>query len=236
MRARVAVRVMLCALFAMPLAGCAATTDSADESESDEATNAALNGAPIYAENFDDGVANGFIVRKGQWQVQSGRYMGGGASGAVSTISGLGALSVYDVDADAQFGGAPETIDWLKALIITDAFVVLDFQSGTNFKWVGVVRKGSTNVYSCTIGRYDGAFHAVASVDTCITRTSTSSKWTHLQASVDGANVTLTVDGVPRVSHTFAAALTGAPGAGAKPYGWGKLDNVIVSAPAAAPP
>lgn len=219
------------AVFVAFTAGCASETgDEEVASTSDGLLTGVQPGTLLYSETFDDGAANGFVKRKGTYQIQAARYMGGGTPYAASTLPGVSLPAGYDLELDGQYGGAGETIDWLKSIVVTDAFAIIDYKGGSDFKWAGVIRKGSTNVYSCVIGRYDGAMRTSAKIDACITREATSPKWYHLKVAVRGATVTLSVDGVDRKTFTFSAPLAAQAGVGANPYGWGKVDNVVITA------
>ena len=87
-----------------------------------------------FQENFDDGIAHGFVSQSGSWSVSAGRY------GAAPSAVGGDAVSLLQVS-----GALPSSLEFDVTMNATAAagsffsngFIVFDYQSPTNFKYAG---------------------------------------------------------------------------------------------------
>lgn len=143
-----------------------------------------------HVEDFNDRRADGFLPQSGQWQVQDGRYQGGGSALAVSTLRLESAPrrlpSGFRVAGDVTFAGATG-----------EGLVVFDYVDEDNFKFVS----GSVAGQHWRIGeRAGGAWMYHQEVSNAIA----SGQVYRSKVKVDGAVVEFFVDGKRLASHTYA--------------------------------
>jgi hypothetical protein len=171
-------------------------------------------------EDFDDGVADFFDARSGSWQVISNEYsvtpvVGGDGVSTVRVEGGLpAALEVQTTfNADVGSGGR-----------YSDAFVIFDYHSPTDFKFAGAYVGSDKWV----IGRRTGTgWYAGASVGEVIDANTDY----RLEVVIDaGGEVTLSVGGVAKLTHQLAGPLDdGDVGVGT----WNaisRFDDVVIQA------
>jgi len=182
--------------------------------------------AKSSAPDFEDGLADFLREEQGTWQVESGRY----AVTPMPDGDGVSTLRIEEpLPADLEFWA---TINANAAASgrLSNAFVILDYQSPTDFKFAGAC-VGSDD---WVVGRRTTSgwqFDAVVSAPIQAVADY------RLQVIVEGDDqVTLMVDGVERVTHQFADPVTdGAVGLGT----WDALsrfDDVLVQQYVPPPP
>ena len=145
-----------------------------------------------YSEDFADGVADYFGALAGDWSVQSERYRvePGSNQDGVSILAIAEPLPtdlevLVTINADDATNGR-----------LSNAVVIFDYQDPTDFKFAGAYVGGDgwlighrTNSSWRQDARFDEPIEAWTDYD--------------LQILIEGSTVTLTVDDVPKVSHTF---------------------------------
>ncbi|MBN1853071.1 MAG: S8 family serine peptidase, partial [Pirellulales bacterium] len=112
------------------------------------------------SEDFEDNVADHFVVRSGNWNASGGRYnvsptIDDDAIGAVSTVA-LDASLPADLYIRATINadqGKESFFGFVISDFLTNGFVVLDYQSESDYKFVGADMDGNCWV----IGHYDGS-------------------------------------------------------------------------------
>ena len=170
-----------------------------------------------FAEDFDDSVADFFDVQAGEWNASTGLYMVTPAveSDGVSTVR-LDSIPddfeiVAQINADAATNGR-----------LSNAFVIFDYEDAFNFKFAGAYA-GSDQ---WLIGHRDaGAWQTDASMGSAIDAGVDYELRVTILADSD---VTLYVDGIPRISHSFVDSLKdGAVGVGVR-NAISRFDDVAV--------
>ncbi len=156
-------------------------------------------------ENFDDGQAHFFSPQSGAWSVSAGRYA------AAPTAVGADAVSTLRVN-----GVLPSSLEFDVTMNATAAagnffsngFLVFDYQSPTSFKYAGTF----VGLQQWVVGHRDASGwnnDAVVSDGGIAPGTDYS-----LQLLLQGANVTLLVNGVSKVGYGYASGFTGSVGLG----------------------
>ena len=175
-------------------------------------------------EDFDDGAADFFTVRMGDWEVLSGRYRAAPAADAIST------LRIADtLPADLQFN-ATVNADLETGTFFSNALLVFDYVDNTHFKFAGAYARSDKWV----IGRRSGGSWIL---DATLVEAVDAEVDYGLQLIIsDGAEVTLLVDGVPKVSHTYTASVVGGELGLATSNALAWFDDVSMAATVPLPP
>jgi hypothetical protein len=156
-------------------------------------------------ENFDDGVAHYFSQQAGAWAVSAGRY------GAAPTTVGGDAVSLLQIN-----GALPSNLEMDVTMNATagagtffsNGFLIFDYQSPTNFKFAGAY----IGLQEWVVGHRDANGWQV---DTLLgDPTIMAGTDYNLQLLLQGNSASLLVNGVSKVSHTYAAAFSGSVGLG----------------------
>ncbi|MGB2987314.1 MAG: tandem-95 repeat protein, partial [Phycisphaerae bacterium] len=149
-----------------------------------------------HADDFSDGVADGFQAVDGTWAVSDGAY----------EISGLGNTGDNGVAVLNFDGPLPEAFE-IGAQLESDnvsgqyqnGFIIFDYNGPDDFKFAGA-RVGADY---WTVGHYDGSWVNDATLSQPI---NTGTPY-DMHLNVDGGQVTLSVDGVEKVSYDFGEPL-----------------------------
>ena len=169
----------------------------------------------MRAEDFEDSTTTAFAVEKGTWSVTGGRY---------EAFSGIGeeAVSLFHVDAwlpDYTEILATVNMDKDKAGYESNAFIVFDFQSDTDFKFAGV----DAGLNKLRIGhRTAEGWHVQSNMQL---RDGTDYD---LTVALNGMNVTLVVDGIESMTYTFTDPLNDGMIGVATDSAVSRFDNVVV--------
>jgi hypothetical protein len=157
-------------------------------------------------EDFDDGIADHFLVQSGHWAATGGRYhatpqVDNDDLDAISTVTFDNPLPA-DLDVRATINADEGRVVLLGIVLsdyLTNGFIVFDYQSDTDYKFAGPDMDGDRWI----IGHYDGSsWTADASLFETIDAA------TNYQVRViveDASTVSLEVDGVPRITHVYAS-------------------------------
>jgi hypothetical protein len=165
------------------------------------------SGTLPVAEDFDDGVADYFEDRSGTWTVGGGRYS---VTPVVST-DGISTLRIGDpLPADLEVAATIRG-EGGSGGYLSNAFVIFDYQSPTDFKFAGAY----VGINKWSIGHRDGSgWISDAKVGETI------NALTDYQVRVvieNDSNVTLYVDGAAKVTRSYGDSLTdGQVGLGTK--------------------
>jgi hypothetical protein len=153
--------------------------------------------APIVvSEDFDGGSAGQFQSKSGLWRVDGSKYV------ATQQHVGQNLLTLVSLDralperADVRvtFNADPTTSTrW------SNAFIVFDYQSPTDYKFAGAL----VGVDQWVIGRMTSRGYAI---DKSVRATIQSGKDYELQVLLDGSKATLKA-GASEISHTYSGAL-----------------------------
>ncbi|MFV2065691.1 MAG: S8 family peptidase [Pirellulales bacterium] len=177
-------------------------------------------------EDFADGVADFFDVRSGTWDVAGGIYGATPVAGgdAVSTVRVAGPLPA-DVEIEATIDADPATTG-----LLSNAMVIFDYQTPTDFKFAGAYVGSNRWLigHRNNLGWWeDASFSETISAQTAY----------GLRVVVENTgDVTLSVDGVPKVTKTYASLLTdGSVGVGTR-NAISRFDDVRVAEYIASPP
>ncbi|MEX0711849.1 MAG: S8 family peptidase [Pirellulales bacterium] len=177
-------------------------------------------------EDFDDGLADYFLVRQGTWQVASGRYdaspVGGGD--AISTVSIAGSLPLpLEVEARINVQAATGSL-------LSNALVIFDYQGSTDFKFAGAYAGAGRWL----IGRRTASGWLE---DAKLSETIQADRDYDLKVLLDETGrATLFVDGAAKLGHTFTDSLSdGAVGLATR-NALAKFDNVSVREHVPPPP
>ncbi len=173
-------------------------------------------GSLPIAEDFNDGVADFFDVNAGDWSVTSNRYRVVPATGsdAVSTML-IGPTLPTSLEFLATINGESVSGYYHNAL------VVFDYQNNTDFKFAGAYVGGNRWV----VGRRTPSGWVE---DAEISETINTAADYDLQIILTGNDVELVVDGIPKVSHTFADPLTDGTVGLATQNAVAQFDDVLV--------
>jgi hypothetical protein len=147
-------------------------------------------------ESFADGVAELFAVETGDWTVRNGRYES-------TAVPGGDAVSVFYVDylvPDYFEIVASMSTDKPKKGFDATAYVIFDYQSPTDFKFAGI----DVGLNKIQIGHRTGGGWVV---DVQKGMKLSANRNYELTVVVDGAEVTLWVDGATSLSYVFNPAL-----------------------------
>lgn len=174
--------------------------------------------------DFDDGDPAFFEPQEGFWSVDNGRYHAVPSSNAISTLHLDGPLPA-DLDIQATINAELET-----AGLYSNALVIFDYQSSSDFKFAGAYARSDKWV----IGHRSGSSWVTdKSLAESIEADSDYDVQVFLRA--DGTT-TMLVDGVSKVDYVFSDVLTdGTVGLGT----WNALaqyDNVLVQQYVPPPP
>ncbi len=183
--------------------------------------------APVsfpYADDFSDGVADGFESVSGVWDVTDGAF-------EVSGLTRTGDNGVAVLEFDQPL---PETFEVNVQLNSHSArgqyengFVVFDYQGPNNFKFAGA-RVGA-NYW--TVGHFDGSWHNDARLSE---RIDTDTAY-GMNVDVDGGCVTLTVNGQQKVTYDFGESVNEGQVGLAADHAESHFDNLSVGVPDRAP-
>lgn len=177
-----------------------------------------------FSEDFSDGVADYFIPRVGTWDVATERYHATPAGDAVSTIS-IEAPLPTDLELAAVLN-----MDAASGGYYSNGLVVFDYQSPTDFKFAGAYVGSGKWV----IGHRNASGWVT---DASILDTINHSTDYAVQLVIENdAEVTLSVNGLPKVSHSFAGSLTDGELGLATYDALAHYDDVSVQAFVAPPP
>ena len=176
-------------------------------------------------EDFSDNVADYFEPRTVGWTVSNGAYQANASGGAdaLSTIRISGPLP-SELDLRATISAEPDA-----GAQFSNALVIFDYQSNVDFKFAGAY----VGANDWVIGHRTASWTTVASfADTIDASTDYA-----LQLVIENdSSVTLNVNGVPKITHTFAGPLTdGEVGLGTL-NALAHFDDVLVQAYVAPPP
>jgi hypothetical protein len=146
---------------------------------------------------FNNGNPNGFFIDSGTWTVQSGSYY------VEPDFKGGDALSVFNVDAYT-----PNYFEMLATLkpvkptggFKSNAYVVFDYQSATDFKFAGI--NVSTNKLEIGHRTAEGWIVDVQGVYPGSLKSDTAY---NILLAVNGTTVTLMVDNKVTLTHQFEA-------------------------------
>jgi hypothetical protein len=169
-------------------------------------------------ENFDDGIAHFFSPQSSNWSVSGGRYgvIPSAPNGdGVSTLQINGSLPAnleFDVTMNAVAG---------TGSFFSNGFIIFDYQSPTNFKFAGafvgnqqwVVGHRDGNGWEIDAQFGDSGIHPGTDFN--------------LQLILQGNSANLIVNGVSKVSHTYASAFSGSLGLGTE-NSLTQFDNLTV--------
>ncbi len=150
-----------------------------------------------FCDDFDDGDASDWTATSGTWTVVSGQLDGTGANGPHINISPAG-----------DVGAGTITVDWtsLTGQSYTNGMVVFGYQDAQNYR-VADCRDGSNNWY---IREFVGGVRTnVAQLSETI---NTNQQYNLVVNIADSGLVTLTVDGVQKLSYDFGNVITGKVG------------------------
>jgi hypothetical protein len=156
-----------------------------------------------FQQNFSDGVAHSFAPQAGSWAVSGGRYDAAPASGASDAVSALqlaGALPAK-LAFDVVVNASPPANGFYS-----NAFLVFDYQSPTNFKFAGAY----FGAHEWVIGHRDANGWEVDAY--VIDPTATPGTDFNLEVLLQGSSATLLVNGVGRLSYTYGQGFTGSLG------------------------
>ena len=150
----------------------------------------------LRSADFNNGQAQGFFADSGSWTVSGGRYQ------VAPTVNGGDAVSVFYVD-----GYVPTYFEMLATInagkptggMNSNAYVVFDYQSATNFKFAGI--NVSTNKLEIGHRTAQGWIIDTQAVFPGSLRSGTDY---NLFLSLNGSTVTLVVDNQVSLSFTFA--------------------------------
>ncbi len=175
-------------------------------------------------EDFDDGVADAFEIHTGNWNTSGGRYHALPSGDALSTLRVDGPLPA-ELDLRATVNADLET-----GSLYSNALIIFDYQSSTDFKFAGAYARSDKWV----IGHRAGTSWIT---DRSVNEAVQASVDYALQVVIDGdQNVRLLVDGVEKLSHLYGGSLSdGAVGLGT----WNAtahFDDVVVQAYVPPPP
>ncbi len=173
-----------------------------------------------YHEAFNDDQAQDFQIVRGDWAVQDGAF----------TISGLTRTGDDGVAVLGADGALPESYEVSVQLVAQDiggqwenGFVVLDYQGPNDFKFAGA-RVGADY---WTIGHYDGSWHDDVRLNE---RIDTGIPF-NMAVRVQGGTVSLSVDGVEKVSHAFDEPVNGGAVGLAADHATSTFDRFSVTEP-----
>ena len=170
------------------------------------------------SENFDDGIADGFQVLTGQAAITSGRYV----VTADANGDGVSTLLLNDPLPTPWEFQALINADPASGSRFSNAFLIFDYQSPTNFKFAGTY----VGAGQWVIGHRDASGWVTDAVATGTIAALTDYS---LQLVVQNdTQVTLSVNGSAKVSHTFSGSLSdGAIGVGTR-NAVSRFDHVVV--------
>ena len=181
-------------------------------------TSGVSSGNLPITENFDDGIAHFFSPQSSNWSVSGGRYgvIPSAPNGdGVSTLQINGSLPAnleFDVTMNAVAG---------TGSFFSNGFIIFDYQSPTNFKFAGafvgnqqwVVGHRDANGWEIDAQFGDSGIHPGTDFN--------------LQLILQGNSANLIVNGVSKVSHTYASAFSGSVGLGTE-NSLTQFDNLTV--------
>ena len=149
-----------------------------------------------YFEDFEDGVADGLEALAGRWLVDgSGRYEGTGLSGgdafSLLAVTGPGLTSTYRMTATVQGRNGGQN---------RNSALIFDYQGPTDFKFAAAYY-GADQWW---IGHHDGAGWVA---DASVSESLDTDVDYAMELLFVGNEVSLRVDGLEKLSHTFADAL-----------------------------
>ncbi len=181
-----------------------------DEIPGDSSTTTFALPMPVtlpFQDNFDGGVASGFISQSGSWAVSAGRYTAapvsvGGDAVTLLPVSGtLPANLQIGVTMNAAAG---------SGTLFSNGFVIFDYQGPTNFKFAGAF----VGMQEWVIGHRDAnGWEIDASANDSGIAAGTDF---NLQLLLQGALAMLQVNGTSRVGYTYASSFSGSLGLGAQ--------------------
>jgi subtilisin family serine protease len=147
-------------------------------------------------EDFSDGVADFFQVPVGSWQVSGGRYHATPSGDAITTLLIQDPLPA-DLELHATINADPES-----GSFYSDALLIFDYQSPTDFKFAGAYARADKWVVG----------HRTSSTwvtDASFAETILAATDYQLEVIIEnGSNVSLFVNGVRKVGHSFAESVT----------------------------
>ena len=173
-----------------------------------------------YVEDFEDGNADFLAVAAGTWQINTaGRYKATAAVGnsailllqtdaALPSLFDITALITGNTAASGQF---------------TNGLIIFDYKGPADFKYAGAFFGNN----QWRIGHYDGSWNTLASAMQSIT---TGTDY-DLKVSVNATAVELLVGGVSKVTHDFAASLSGGQMGVGTNNAVARFDDLSVQAP-----
>ena len=191
--------------------------DTAGQTDTGEVSVTVAAGMPI-SEDFEDGEAQDFSPRDGEWTIGNGRYHLTPEKGhaAASTIN-LGEDLPSEFKLEAVLNAVPGGSGYW-----TNAFQIFDYQGPENFKVAG----GLVGSGRWLIGTYDGGLNVLASTNESIQRNHDYETSTIFE----GKKVTFKVDGDTKVTYTFDADINnGSVGLGSI-NGRASFDDVLLKA------
>lgn len=150
-----------------------------------------------HSEDFADGVADFFVPRVGEWWVEGGRYR------AVPTLDGdaITTLRVANLPADVELS-ATINADAAVDGRYSNAFLVFDYRSPTDFKYAGAYVGGNKWAigHRTASGWVDDVTLNAGSIDVFSDY--------QLHVALDSTNrVTLSVNGVSKLSRNYGDTL-----------------------------
>jgi Ca2+-binding RTX toxin-like protein len=183
----------------------------------------------LRSAGFNDGTSSGFFANSGSWAVEGGAYQ------VAPIVKGADALSVFHVD--EYIPGYFEMLAMLKPEKPTggyksNAYIVFDYQSETDFKFAGInVSNSKLEIGHRTEAGWvvdvQGVYPGSLKADTNY----------HVFLALNGSTVTLVVDGKVSLTHAFSPRIdyygishglsAGMVGLGAD-NSIASIDNVIV--------
>jgi hypothetical protein len=155
--------------------------------------------APLpVSDDFDDGIAQLFEVRSGDWLVDAGRYSVG-TTGFTDGISTLRLEEPLPSNLDLQVTIQPQPA---TGGLYTNAYMIFDYQGPTDFKFAGAqVGNNRWAIGHRTASAWvtDKSFNSIIG---------TGTDYDVRLVIENGDQASLWVDGVPRVMHAFADSVT----------------------------
>ena len=172
-----------------------------------------------FAEDFDDGSADSLQVRSGQWNVVGGRYESAPELG----VNGISTVSLASLPDDFAVQ-AIINADAGTSVRASNAFVIFDYRSPTDFKYAGAFVGGNR----WAIG------HVTAGVwidDVTFAETISATTDYGLRVVIENdSQATLLVDGVGKLTHDFGGSLTDGLVGLATLNATSRFDDLIVQA------
>jgi hypothetical protein len=171
-----------------------------------------------HQEDFEDGVADYFEVHSGAWSVEDGELQVTPAAGA----DGISLLELDEPPTDLEIS-ATINMDAASGGFFSNAFIIFDFKSATDFKFAGAYAGSDQWVIGHrTAGGWNTDAVATGPIDPL-------TDYDLRLVITSSGQATLHVDGVARVSRTYSEQLTdGGIGLGTR-NAVSRFDNLLVT-------